>query len=329
MSDCGQRIDPAGPEVYNGAARGMGQKASGGGKEVYTCYEIGPSGFKLHHLLEKVGAINIVVQPQGWDDRGKGVKTDAKDAQALVGRLDRYVSGQKEAFAVVRVPTREEQIKKAQSRTRENWAKHRRRMAAQGFSLLMSLGKNDGFGHRWYLAKNWDRLEKEEESQILEILREYREEILKLEEKEKKLRESLQEQASEKSFMGLGDLTSESLQREIGDWKRFNNRRAVVSFAGLSPRIHSSGESTRMGHISKRGNPRVRKYLIELAWRMLRYQPGYRALKKFYRLWREGQGGGQKKKAIVALARDLSIDLWRLFTEQTTCEKLGLKLKEI
>lgn len=297
------------------------------GYEVYTCYEMGPTGFKLHEDLVKAGAINIVVQPQKLDDRGKGVKTDAKDAHALVTRLDRYVAGNRESFATVRVQTKQEQIKKALSRHRENLANHRRRLAAQGGSLLMLVGKNDELGHDWWKPKNWVKIQKEEEAGVVEILSMDREMILEFEKKEKEVQKRLEEEASETSFVGLGDLTSESLLREVVDWSRFKNRREVVSFAGLCPRQYSSGEKTRMGHLSKHGNPRIRKYLIELAWRVPRWQGNYKRLEKFKRLWREGQGSGQKKKAIVALARDLMIDLWRIFTKQTTPEKLGLRIK--
>ena len=61
--------------------------------EVYSCYEAGPFGYGLHRELEAMGVHNLVVQPQDWDERGKGVKTDRIDALALCQRLDRYVRG--------------------------------------------------------------------------------------------------------------------------------------------------------------------------------------------------------------------------------------------
>ena len=74
--------------------------------EVHTCYEAGAFGYYLHRKLEALGVSNLVVQPQDWDERGKGVKTDRIDALALCGRLDRYVRGNRKAFSMVRVPTR-------------------------------------------------------------------------------------------------------------------------------------------------------------------------------------------------------------------------------
>lgn len=123
-------------------------------------------------------------------------------------------------------------------------------------------------------------------------------------------------------------MTSQILAREILDWDRFDNRRQVASITGLCPRVWSTGNRTAYGRISKHGNRRLRTVLIELAWRIVRYQPGYRGLKKWGPvLLSVSTGNGAKQKAITALARLLAVDLWRLHTKRTTAEKLGLKLK--
>ena len=49
-------------------------------REVHTCYEAGAFGYHLHHQLTTLGVTNYVVQPQDWDERGKGVKNDRIDA---------------------------------------------------------------------------------------------------------------------------------------------------------------------------------------------------------------------------------------------------------
>ena len=74
-------------------------------RQVHTCYEAVAFGYYLHHRLVALGVTNYVVQPQDWDERGKGVKNDRIDAQALCQRLDRYVRGNRKTFSVVRVPT--------------------------------------------------------------------------------------------------------------------------------------------------------------------------------------------------------------------------------
>ncbi len=56
---------------------------------VHCCYEAGPFGFVLHRRLVRLGVKNLVVRPRNWDEYGKKVKTDRRDALALVSCLDR------------------------------------------------------------------------------------------------------------------------------------------------------------------------------------------------------------------------------------------------
>ena len=124
---------------------------------------------------------------------------------------------------------------------------------------------------------------------------------------------------------GLGKLTSVVLGREICDWHRFANRRQVASYTGLCPGEYSSGGKRTMGSVTKHGNPRVRAALVELAWRMVRFQPNYPPVKKRLAILARGAKatGAARKKAIVAVARQLAIDLWRLNTGRATAEQLG------
>jgi hypothetical protein len=64
-----------------------------------------------------------VIRPRDWDEYGKKVKTDKRDAKEMVLNLDRYVSGNKEAFCVVRVPTEAEEQARSRSRQRESLQK--------------------------------------------------------------------------------------------------------------------------------------------------------------------------------------------------------------
>jgi transposase len=122
----------------------------------------------------------------------------------------------------------------------------------------------------------------------------------------------------------LGPLTWELLRREVGDWCRFRNRRQVASYTGLCPSEHSSGASRLQGGINRHGNPRIRHILIEAAWRLLRYQHGYRPVAKWREAFLEKQRPGRRKKIVVAIARQLAVDLWRIDTGRTSAEQLGL-----
>lgn len=67
----------------------------------------------------------------------------------------------------------------------------------------------------------------------------------------------------------------------------------------------------------------MRHVLVEGAWRMLRFQPGWHRLKKVLpRLGSLGAAG--RKKLVAALSRQLAVDLWRLNTGRSTLEQLGL-----
>jgi hypothetical protein len=128
---------------------------------------------------------------------------------------------------------------------------------------------------------------------------------------------------------GLGALTAQTLDREIGDWHRFKNRRQVASYTGLVPGEHSSGTSRQRGAITKHGNPRVRHLLIEASWRLQQFQPDYHALKSRRAALDAAKHRGDpatKKKLCVGLARQFIVDWWRVRTGRTTPEKLGLQM---
>jgi transposase len=78
--------------------------------------------------------------------------------------------------------------------------------------------------------------------------------------------------------------------------------------------------------VTKRGNPRLRAALVETAWRMVRFQPNYPPVHKRRAVLAKGSPatGAVRKKAIVAVARRLAVDLWRLHTGRCSAQQLGL-----
>jgi hypothetical protein len=65
--------------------------------------------------------------------------------------------------------------------------------------------------------------------------------------------------------------------------------------------------------------------LVEMVWRMIRWQPRYTALQKWALVLNSPTPNpAAKKKAVVAIARQLAVDLWRVFTGQVEAEKFGL-----
>ena len=120
-------------------------------------------------------------------------------------------------------------------------------------------------------------------------------------------------------------LYAASIDREIGNWSRFSKRRQIASYTGLCPGEHSSGGSRRLGSVTKHGNPRLRHTLIETAWHLVRFQPQYHAVQRWNQVWSTpARHGSARKKAIVAVARQLAVDLWRIATGRVQPQDLGL-----
>ena len=109
---------------------------------------------------------------------------------------------------------------------------------------------------------------------------------------------------------GIGMLTAIRLALEWGDMSRFQRKEAFARFLGLIPSDYSSGEQDRRGHITKQGNRWVRSWLVEAAWRAIKYDPVL--LEKFRRVHSHS---GSKKKAIVAVARMLAMRLRRILLD--------------
>jgi transposase len=126
---------------------------------------------------------------------------------------------------------------------------------------------------------------------------------------------------------GMGPLTEQILSREACDWHRFKNRRQVSSYTGLCPGERSTGTRRVQGSVTKHGNPHLRSALVECAWRLVRFQPQYPPVKKRLAILAKGAQatGAARKKAIVAVARHLAVDLWRLHTGRCTAAQLGLR----
>ena len=126
---------------------------------------------------------------------------------------------------------------------------------------------------------------------------------------------------------GMGALTRAVLDRRIGDWHRFNNRKQVGSFIGACPGEYSSGGVQQQGgKIDRRGDPHLRALMTELVWRLRKFQPQWRGFVKFAPILGPESKAGRpaRKKAITACVRLLFIDLWRLFTGQLQASDIGL-----
>jgi transposase len=292
------------------------------GREVHAVYEACGFGFGLQRELSALGIQCYVVCPQKLDERNRRVKTDSLDAKALCLKLDRFVQGNREALALVRVPTEEEEQKRALHRQREQLVKARKQLEAQGRSLMVNHGIEPV--QNWWKPRTFAALPVP--GWLTELLANSQPILVALQEKIRLLSIQLQDAAAPNQARGLGALSSVLIDREIGNWHRFHNRRQVGSYTGLCPGEHSSGNARLQSCVTKHGNPRLRAALVETAWRLVRFQPNYKPILKWNEILRKGAltTGAARKKAIVAVARQLAVDLWRIRTGRVSAETLGL-----
>ncbi len=228
-------------------------------------------------------------------------------------KLDRFVQGNRAALAMVRVPSEKEEQLRAIHRQREQLVKVRKQMEAQGRSLMVNHGVEPL--RNWWKERPFTALQVP--TWMKELLGNSQTILLALQQKCA---------AAPDQPRGLGKMTSVVLDREIGDWNRFHNRRQIASYTGLCPGEYSSGNSRLQRCVTKHGNPRLRAALVELAWRMVRFQPNYKAVRKWRAILAKGalSTGAARKKAIVAVARQLAVDLWRVRTGRCKPQALGL-----
>src|SRR6058998_2219551 len=174
------------------------------GAEVHAVYEACGFGFALQRKLSALGIRCYVVCPQKLDELNRRVKTDGLDAKALCLRLDRFVQGNRDALAIVRVPTEEEEQLRAIHRQREQLVKARKQLEAQGRSLLV----NHGFEpvKSWWKQRTFATLPVPH--WMKELLGNSQPILLGLHEKIAALSLQLQSAAGPKQPRGLGLMTS-------------------------------------------------------------------------------------------------------------------------
>ena len=94
--------------------------------------------------------------------------------------------------------------------------------------------------------------------------------------------------------------------------------------------MSASGKTLHLLPITKHGNVRLRTALIELAWRLVLWQPDYKLVKKWWSILGNPKATrAARKKAIVAIARQMAVDLWRWRTVRVKPAELGWKTKKL
>lgn len=322
------------------------------GCEVHAAQEACGFGWEFHRELETAGGRSCVVAPQEMSGKRK---TDKRDAGALATLLwDYQVRGNRKCLRLVQVPTVPQQQRRGYHRNRVQWLRLRCQLEAQGRSLMWDHGWLE-VPKGWWGGKLWAKLrgalEQAAHHWLVEMLEPMRALCLSMQARIDQLEQlavdQLQASAQEPPKdaaskgqgpvpsavlpKGFGQLSHAMLQFEVRDWNRFKNRGQAGSFIGCCPSEHSSGRSQKLGEIDRMGSARLRTLLVEAVWRLRKWNPGWRGLRKFAEVLgpQAKASGAKKRKAIVACARLLMIDLWRLHTGSATLQGLGLQPAEL
>jgi transposase len=248
--------------------RRLSSKAS----RLVFAYEAGPCGYVLHRYLKAKGLECRVVAPSLIPRRaGTRVKTDRRDAVELA-RLLR--SGD---LTSVHVPGLEDEAIREVSRARDAARVTLKAAKLRLKSLLLRLGlqyrgrASWGAAHRRYLAKVVCPTAAQ---QVVfeELVRAVDEQVARVGRLEQQLAELTPNWRLAplvrglQALRGVQQLVALTVIAEIGDLTRFDSPRQLAAFVGLIPSEHSSGTSRRQGGITKTGNARARRALIEAAW---------------------------------------------------------------
>ena len=242
------------------------------------CYEAGPTGYGLYRLIKSLGQEVIVVAPTLIPKKpGDRVKTNRRDAVELAKLLR---AGE---LTAVWVPDERHEAMRDLSRARLAAKKDLQGKRQQVSSLMLRLGriypgkKTWGPTHMDWLMSQ--KLERREQRIVLEELLEgVRQESERVERLEQAIREAVPEWSlaevvtALQAMRGIDLIAAVTVLAEIGDLSRFPNPRELMGYLGLVPSESSTGDKVKRGGITKTGNHRARRILVEAAW-AYRYPP--------------------------------------------------------
>lgn len=295
-------------------------------EKVTVCYEAGCFGYEPARRMQKLGAEVLVIAPQNWDEQGKKQVNDKLDAQVMCRRLNEYLNGHRKALSVVHMPTPQQEALRSEGRMRDQLRKQISSMAAMGRSLLLQ--REMAVTGTWWKEPIWKKITEGMPCWVLDQLKVWKKLIQSAEKEALRWEKKIEAAAPKDLFHGEGSLTHELLRRELLDPHRFSNGRQVSNYFGLCPSESTTGDHRRMGSITKHGHRRLRRLMVLLAWRMWHRQRQYQGCRKWAHILGNAKaGGGARKKAIVALARQLAVDWWRMATGRITAQALGLTRK--
>jgi transposase len=289
---------------------------------IAVAYEAGRDGFWLARWLRARGVEAYVIHPTSIavSREHRRAKTDRLDTELLKRAFLGWLRGEPGHCSMAAIPTLAEEDAKRPSREREALVSERTRVANRMKAVLARLGLR---GFKPTLRNASERLEvlRTPEGELLppNTLAELRRDMARLQvikaqikEIEASRLERLEQQPTAGTnamirlvakVVGVGIETADMLVHEVLS-RNLRDRRAVARYAGLTGAPDESGSRRQEKGLSKAGNARVRRSMIQLAWRFLLHQKDS-ALAQWYRARAVDGRRNTRKTLIVALARKL------------------------
>jgi transposase len=320
-------------------------EAGGAGRTITRlaiAFEAGRDGFWLARWLRARGVEAHVIHPTSVavPREHRRAKTDRLDTELLKRAFLGWLRGEPDHCSMAAIPTLEQEDAKRPSREREGLVGERTRIVNRLKGALARLGVR---GFKPTLRGAPERLEalrtpegaplppntQAELRRDMARLRLVRDQIAEI---EATRAERLRQPAGGSGdamvrllarVIGVGIETADMLVREALS-RELRDRKALARYAGLTGSPDESGARRREKGLARVGNARVRRGMLQLAWRFLRFQ-GDSPLARWYRARTADARGGTRKAMIVALARKLLIALWRLVTTGEAPEGLVLR----
>jgi transposase len=306
------------------------------------CYEAGPTGYGLHRQIKSLGHESVVVAPSLIPKRpGDKVKTNRRDAVTLARLL------RANELTAVWVPDKRHEAMRDLTRARETAMLDLRSKRQQISALLLRQGRSYPENkNTWTKAHmSWLASQKfdypEQRLVFEEMMLGVRQALERLERMEQAIRAAVPDWSLAEvvtglmAMRGLDLISAATLLAEIGDLSRFQTPQQLMAYLGLVPSEESTGNTIKRGPITKAGNRRARRMLVECSWsyqhpprvgsvkqhkvdaappavREIAWKAQCRLYRRYRALIRRGK---LKTVAITAVARELAGFIWAVSRE--------------
>lgn len=308
---------------------------------IAVAYEAGRDGFWLARWLMAHGVEAHVIHPASVavSREHRRAKTDRLDTDLLKRAFVGWLRGERDHCKMVAIPTLDEEDAKRPNRERECLVAEQSRLINRMKATLVRLGVRSFNPRLKGAAERLETLRTPEGGTIPpNTMAELRRHI----ERRSFIREQIRKIEAERierltrapntgpnvmvrlltRVIGIGIETADLLVHEVL-LRAMRDRRAVGRYAGLTGSPQRSGSMSREKGLARSGNARVRRTMVQLAWRFLRFQNDS-ALAQWYHQ-RTDEVPRARKTMIVALARKLLIALWRLVREGVVPEGIAMR----